>query len=262
MLSILWASRVAILALVISSAVVLSLQFSRQERPSMPPALSSKTIFAIRHGTSTANEYMKQPGSQWGEPSFCDKMDVDAPLSRRGLEEAHGLLKHSDLYESVDLVLVSPLRRCLQTYQLGIEPVCTKKAVVQPLLRERVYTQSDTSQYTLGQLSRQYPSLDWNEALQHGEPWYYTCSPNEKYVEWRPNDANQWYAVPGEPLVDFENRMKVLEEWLAQRPEKNILMIAHWGVIRHFTSQETENCHAVQFKLEPLQPNNKKTIAS
>jgi broad specificity phosphatase PhoE len=211
---------------------------------------SHKMVFAIRHGTSTANEFMRQAGNQWGDPTFTDKTDVDAPLSETGRRQARTLLQQKELFESVDLILVSPLRRCLQTYMEGVHPISEKRALVVPLIRERVYTQSDTSPYSFSELSEAYPSLDWSEALKHDHPWHYTPSPDEDYEEWRPNDGRQWYAVPGEPEDVFEKRMNEFEIWLRRRPESRILLVSHWGVIRHFTSEEAGNCHIVQFKIE------------
>ncbi|GKY97369.1 hypothetical protein MPSEU_000695300 [Mayamaea pseudoterrestris] len=249
-------------ALALHQTITMGLSQPQNQRPtdvvSSPIALP-KTIFAIRHGLSTANEYMRKPGNQWGDPDFNDKTDIDAPLSEVGRRQARLLLNNKELFESVDLVLVSPLRRCLQTYLEGVQPVCAKKAIVLPLLRERVYTQSDTSSFSLQELSRQHPSLDFSEVLIHeNEPWHYTPSALDgEYEEWRPNDAQQTYAVPGEPEHIFERRMNELGHWLQQRPETRILIVSHWGVIRHFTNKEAGNCQVVHFQLEAGSENAK-----
>ena len=63
------------------------------------------------------------------------------------------------------------------------------------------------------------------------------------FVEWRPNDGQQFYAVPGEPLDRFHQRMVKLYQWIESREEDVIVMVTHWAVIRFFTGQEdVENC--------------------
>ena len=248
-------ARLLLISSALVNALVLRQSFGMSpqlpdDRQSTVAAPRQKTVFAIRHGLSTANVYMRKAGNQWGDTNFIDRTDIDAPLCDIGVQQARELWKKKELFESVDLVLVSPLRRCLQTYLEGVHPVCGAKAVVLPLLRERVYTQSDTSHFTVEELTLTYPSLDWTEARKHNHPWHYTPASHEDYEEWRPNDAKQWYAVPGEPEDVFGERMKELEGWLRQRPETRILVVSHWGVIRHFTSKEAGNCQVVQFEIE------------
>lgn len=59
--------------------------------------------------------------------------------------------------------------------------------------------------------------------------------------EWRPHGDGQYYAVPGEPEASFERRMVEADEWISMRREKNILVVAHWGVLRHWTGEEVTN---------------------
>jgi broad specificity phosphatase PhoE len=49
-----------------------------------------------------------------------------------------------------------------------------------------------------------------------------------------------WYAVPGEPLHVLERRLVEFDMWLSQRPEQNIMIVAHWGVLKHLSSEKTE----------------------
>jgi broad specificity phosphatase PhoE len=36
--------------------------------------------------------------------------------------------------------------------------------------------------------------------------------------------------------------MRRLEQWLRARPERHILIVTHWAVLRHWTGQEIDNC--------------------
>jgi broad specificity phosphatase PhoE len=117
-----------------------------------------------------------------------------------------------------------------------------------PLLRERVYTASDTGR-PWSILEQEFPSIDFDECKrQHDnnrDCWWYTHDDDNSYQEWRPHGEGQWYAVPGEPEAVFDARIQQLDEWLAQRKETKILIVSHWGVFRHMTKgTEWKNAEA------------------
>ena len=199
---------------------------------------------------------MSRPGNQWGEATFRDDPTlIDARLSKAGKERTRKELPHQLRHQAnlqsfikeqrVELVLISPLTRCLQTYVFGVEPVLKEcipgfeskiPVLAIPLLRERVYTASDTGRPT-SILQKEFPSVDFEAcAEQHDKWWYQGPADGGEYREWRPHEGGQWYAVPGEPEEVFDHRIKDLDEWLSQRPEKNILIVCHWGVLSHLTS--------------------------
>ncbi|KAG7350018.1 histidine phosphatase superfamily branch 1 protein [Nitzschia inconspicua] len=259
-----------------------------------------KRLLCIRHGISVANEWMQQPGNQWGDATFCDDPTlVDAKLSETGRLTSQTVLQrqlndnpllHKTL-QQVELILVSPLTRCLETFQYGVEPLLlnnnnnnhnsnshddnnsnnngrssssTIPTLAVPLICERVYTISDTGR-SVGVLKQEFPHINFDECCP-SEPWWYTGQQQESrsdettltttnatttttnttntnpdsYKEWRPFGQGQWYAVPGEPLQVFEERLQRFDEWLAKRPETTILIVAHWGVLRHLAHEQDE----------------------
>jgi len=255
----------------------------------------------IRHGISTANEYHSLPGNTWGSPTFRDDPNlVDAPLSENGELQTEERLNKQLLYDEtfrsfltgtgsdrnkddsndninsqeekgVELILVSPLTRCLQTYVYGVEPVLSKlqdatakqsqgldtkhisvPVLATPLLRERVWAASDIGR-PISVVESEFPSVDFCEC--HTPPttddhWWYTGS--DHYQEWRPHGEDQWYAVPGEPQDVFENRMEQLKEWLHRRSETKIVIITHWSVLKYFLGgEELENSQAQIIELPP-----------
>jgi broad specificity phosphatase PhoE len=176
---------------------------------------SKKILVGVRHGTSTANEYMSQPGRCWGDATFYDDVQyLDAPLSalaghqqvgelaasfgvtlqsllcddsgphqqeRSSDESASGVRTEPNpaaAAAAVELVVVSPLTRCLETWLYGVRPAlslssatstpgttATTPTIVLPLATERVYTSSDTGgRLSLQQLQSQFsqPELDWS----------------------------------------------------------------------------------------------------
>ena len=77
------------------------------------PASPLKTLYLIRHGESEANA-ARLAGN--GAGYLCE----DALLTPRGEQQARALLSHPAFGEAPpDLVLVSPLRRTMQTAMLG-----------------------------------------------------------------------------------------------------------------------------------------------
>ena len=272
---------------------------------SSPSSTNTKILFGIRHAHSEANEWMSRPGNEWGDATFTDDPSlVDAVLSQKGLAQVQNLASRlaapapndessnnndrsqgaiSDverlLTQQVELVVVSPLTRCLQTWELG----CSKAFVqaksqarmplvlAHPLATERVYTSSDTGR-SIPQLENDFPDVDFSEchkfANQQGSEWWYTAESDddddddvgaetgakgpEKELsdEWRPHGEGQYYAVPGEPFDAFDERMKRLQSWLLKRPEKCILVVCHWGVLRYLTSgQSVENCGVIKMQI-------------
>jgi len=215
-------------------------------------------LLLIRHGRSWGNEMMDQPGNQWGDPNFRDDENlIDAHLSSRGVEQAIALgrsLSQRDL-DRIELVVVSPLTRALQTMQLAILPRLPLHVpiIVHPWSAERVYTASDTGR-PVSQLKLEFQDsrINFDCCMPNDQKedederwWFHTETSNPHVDEWRPCDAYQWYAVPGEPQDVFDTRLKQFEDWLSKRQEQNICLVSHWAVLRHLTGgYDFENCEA------------------
>ncbi|CAB9496202.1 PGAM [Seminavis robusta] len=225
---------------------------------------TQKRLICIRHARSEGNEFMARPGNEWGDATFRDDPDlIDAKLTPTGMKQVQEELlpkfqaKDDDddyyvkLLRDVDLILVSPLTRTQQTFQYGVLPALKQHngnnnlppILAHALASERVYTASDTGRY-VQELAQEFPWVDWSIIEGHtDQKWWYTGSMEEEFPEWRPFGQGQWYAVPGEPMPVFTERMKALEEWIAAREEQTILLVAHWGVIRYLTGgYESANC--------------------
>ena len=238
----------------------------------------TKELILIRHGCSKANEYMSKEGNYWGDSTFTDDATlIDSALSIKGIQQAQSLskqiesgqcdrcpelkdvllgLRHKDSSNSEVLIITSPLTRAIETLFHGILPhltsedgTCTK-VVAQPLATERVYTASDTGR-RISKIEKNFPMIDFIECFSSkpngynsNDDWWYTHDKKlGPYQEWRPNDGNQFYAVPGEPLETFHQRMVDLYHWVESRKEGTIILVTHWAVIRFFTGEEdVENC--------------------
>ena len=254
-------------------------------------------LYGIRHGLSVSNEWMRREGNVWGSPTYNDEHNIpDAPLSETGIQQARALCQQlqsqqpqeltngiagttaTSWLDKVQLIVVSPLTRCLQTYQHALEPIENLREIpvlALPLLTERVYSISETGR-PVSQLQVEFPHIDWSEFdtlpwKNCKDCWWYDPTMAPPFVvpstpnaassvkqprnnvgtdEWRPTGQGQRYLAVGEPKPVFERRMAALHQWLVDRPERYILAVSHWGVLRHFTDgQELDNCQVCTMTL-------------
>jgi len=153
------------------------------------------------------NEYMSSPQTKWGNPSFTDIFPIDSnpnykqqyydtPLSSKGLSQVTELNNYVSnmedgkiILDELDLIVVSPLTRTLQTMELGLMPYlrhsrrrrrrrhtrtnadsndCTTEKkkmpeiVALPLAAERLYLVSDIGS-SVSDLKQQFPYVNFDE---------------------------------------------------------------------------------------------------
>jgi len=244
-----------------------------------PQRNSGKRIVFIRHGCTFANEFLAQPGTGWGDPTFKDTVDLrDSELSPTGIRQALKLREQivdgrfPVNVDEIDLVVVSPLSRTLQTFELSLYPQMMKKEsgekipiVALPLARERLYMISDMG-LTTSELKAKFSWADFDSEFPDEETqqrWWYTRRDEwEGYQEWRPHGQGQQYLVPGEPDDVFEDRMTSLREWLGKREEKTIVVVCHWGVLEWLTGIDFDNCEVKVVEYDKLASIQKKTLFS
>jgi broad specificity phosphatase PhoE len=245
----------------------------------------SKRIVWIRHGSTYMNELIGGGGTSYGQPGFTDVFEEDdkihqyrdSPLSPVGVQQALDLREKlstsSDipttdfsLIQELELVVVSPLTRALQTMELALYDHVKEQQrdipiVALPLAAERVYLISDHGK-SRTTLQQNYPFVDFDthfvgSSVEGNDPWYFipTAEQEQSYVEWRPNGQGQVYACLGEPQDVFDRRMSQLYHWLQSREEQCIVVVCHAGVIEWMTSGEIlANCEVRIQAFDELQP--------
>lgn len=232
---------------------------------SLPPSTSSdeKQIIFVRHSITYMNEYIGR-SLRFGRPGFSDVFSEkerrtkyqDSPLSPSGVKLVQTELaseRPEFVDEDIDLVVVSPLRRCLQTYDLGLRHHLSEYNVPVVALHhaaERLYLISDVGS-PVAELEKEYPYVSFEEIPDRHRPWWYIPTAG-MYTEWRPAGQNQRYACPGEPPAAFADRMQRFHAWLKQRPEKKIVVVCHHGVIDWLISQSFDNCQWRQVPFSKL----------
>lgn len=239
----------------------------------------AKTVTFIRHGCTYMNEYLggADGGRSFGSPRFTDVFHSDdlrrqkyqdSPLSPRGQKQARNMAQRvHDFVSDCELVVVSPLTRALQTFDIGLRPHFVnnnnKKNVVPvvalPEAAERLYLISDVGR-SVEQLQSLYDYVDFETGFgEHHDrnQWWYHPSKQQQhqgYVEWRPVGQGQRYSCPGEPLDDFRRRMSRLHAWLDERSEQNIAVVCHHGVIESFLDCDFDNCQYRSIPFASLRP--------
>ncbi|KAI2621387.1 phosphoglycerate mutase-like protein [Hypomontagnella submonticulosa] len=145
----------------------------------------------------------------------------DAPLTPLGKKQAASLSRLiPDLQQEADLIISSPLRRTLQTTTLGWAPAIERlggprKVVCMPQAQECNNLPCDTGS------SREALEADPEFAI-------YDLSPLTP--DW---NSKQGFWAPTEEAL--RNRARWVRKFLLDRPEKNIVLVAHGDILRRIT---------------------------
>jgi broad specificity phosphatase PhoE len=180
--------------------------------------------------------------------------------------------------DAMDLVVVSPLTRALQTLELSLyEHIINRNdnrpnvpIVAMAAVAERLYLVSDLGK-PRSELKSNYPFVDFDTAFsincvtevdcsnekEHLDTWHFcpTKQLEDRYTEWRPHGQGQLYACVGEPSEHFDRRMSNFYYWLESREERCIAIVCHAGVIDWMTSgQQFSNCELRVQTFNSLRP--------
>ncbi|KAI0406848.1 histidine phosphatase superfamily [Xylaria palmicola] len=149
---------------------------------------------------------------------FFDYSIHDAPLTALGKRQAAALAVHVwDLQAKADVVVSSPMKRALQTTRIGWAPAIDRlggpeRVVCLPALQETNGYPCDTGS------SR--------EALE-GDPEFAAFNLELLTPDWT---CKEGFWSPA--AAALEKRARWVRQYLRDRPEKNIVVVAHGGIIR------------------------------
>jgi glucosyl-3-phosphoglycerate phosphatase len=188
----------------------------------------SRTVLLIRHGESTFNAAYREPG--------VAPLHIDARLTETGLAQvakARETLRNTP----VDLVVVSPLTRALQT-ALGIfaDHPSRPTLLVEALHREHGYSSCDVGRAP-ALLAAEYPSLRFDhlpETLWEDDA--HCPEPDER-------------GIRVEPIEACHARVERFRAWLDARPERAMAVVGHGTFFHHLTGGRwLANCEVVAFE--------------
>jgi broad specificity phosphatase PhoE len=204
---------------------------------------SFKTLILIRHGHSLGQQAKDDRKNRKKDESL-----TDAGLSNKGINQATNLPKTFDI-NPIDLIVVSPLTRALQTALLIFRrrDAATVPMIVQYNIREmghgnipenrprRIETvlRDIESQTFIGGVTINWEGLDWVSL---------------KPEDW-PSDVEEEKQKRGKPARHLED----FKAWVNGRPEQTIACVCHKLVIASLlggrSSMRITNCEPLYCKL-------------
>ncbi|OQR99427.1 phosphoglycerate mutase family protein [Achlya hypogyna] len=227
-----------------------------------------KTIYFVRHGESTFNEWRTRSILTFSWIFVKDPMIIDAPLSRKGEQQVaslHQEILDKKLHETVELIITSPLTRAIQTTLGGFEGSAAP-VQVHACCREMLDTACDIGRQPAGtadpgamrnlngsDLAAAFGALDFT-GLQD-----YWWLPEMPAALPQPPTTAKDVAPLRETTVDVDRRIRQLLALLRDLPQRHIAVVCHSSFIKRATkaTRKLANCeiHAIALRdLEALHP--------
>lgn len=194
-------------------------------------------VHLVRHGQTEMNVHLRNCSPAFGEPGFVDPNLLDTRLTADGIKQAQRL--HETHTINPQVIIVSPLTRALHTAALAfpLKAYPNTPRIVHPLARERLYMSSDRGR-PWHMLADEYVGHDWS------------LLPQEDV-------SAPWWGPPGdadgvETLEHLQTRVEGLRQWLERRPERCMVLVAHWAVLQALTGQDFRNCEVQEWHTDCL----------
>ena len=195
----------------------------------------SKTIYCIRHGLSLHNLLYKKYGSS----TFYNPDYVDTMLLPEGRQQALSLRDNWDEINNIELVIVSPLKRTLETAIIifqnkNIPIIALEFCREYPLGKHTCNKRSNKEELEL-----LYPTVNFDNLT------------SNKDREW--DDFNE------ETLESLNKRIELLINYIKDRDENKIAFVNHSSFIgqmkdKHIKyldngEEELKHCFPYEFKI-------------
>ena len=187
-----------------------------------------KHLYCIRHGLALHNVLFWHMGSK----AYTEHRDT--PLLDEGYLQAQKLRNTWEDINKIELVLVSPCLRTLQTCSNIFDKVGTKTIALDCLI-----------EYPMGGDEICNKRKD-KEMLLSNFPWIDFSNIKNK-VDW---------SEKNETVKELEKRIEQLKEYIKIRPEKHIAIVSHSSYIGQMIfkkiedeENELKHCHPYLYKL-------------
>ena len=174
----------------------------------------SKLLHLIRHGYALHNELFINMNLDVN--AFRIPEAFDAPLTLLGHEQSKELSKDWSDKNKVELVIVSPLTRALET-SINIFGDTTIPIISHEFLREYPVGRDTCNQrQSKDVLIKNYPRIDFS-GLDHNDD-----------IFWKKDEKDM------ETVEELDIRIHSMKEYLLHRSETNIAIVGHSSFIGHF----------------------------
>ncbi|KAF0718533.1 Aste57867_1635 [Aphanomyces stellatus] len=210
-----------------------------------------KTIYFIRHGESTYNEWRLRSILNFSWIFVKDPMIVDAPLSTKGKLQVVALkrmVQEQKLADTVEVIITSPLTRAIETTLGGFDG-CAIPIQVNRLCREMLDTACDVGRQP-DELARAFGSKGIDTSDLSTYWWLRHPTEATKII---PETAEQ-VAPLRETNADVDARVTAFLAELQAMPQKTIAVVCHSNFIKRATkaSRKLANCEIDKTTLRQL----------
>ncbi len=190
----------------------------------------SKNIYCIRHGIAEHNmNYLK-----YGSSTFYDPQFVDTSLVQEGFNQAKQLGETWKDIDTIELVIVSPLKRTLQT---ACEIFKDKQV---PMIALEYVREFPLGKHTCNKRS----SKDMLVAKYS----------HINFDNLQSNQDDIWMSHREETIEELNLRIQKLKEFIASRSETNIALVNHSSFIGQMKDQEIKYLDNGQEELKHCYP--------
>lgn len=193
-----------------------------------------KNLYLIRHGHSLHNELFHKIGVK----AFRIPATIDAPLTNEGHLQSIELGQSWPKKKEIELVLVSPLTRTLDT-AMNIFGDTDIPMVSEEFLREYpIGEDTCNKRSSLTLLKNKYPRIDFNLIS---------------------DQDTLWTSEYRETIDELEQRLDKMVKYLQNRKEKNIAIVGHSSYFGQFKDnhigykengdEDLKHCYPYEFIL-------------
>ncbi len=188
----------------------------------------SKKLFCIRHGTSEHNVRYYEIG----ELAFNEKEDTK--LLAKGIEEARHLGDNWKEIDNIELVLVSPLSRTLETATQIFKNKKVPMIALDCLIEYPQHSELCNKRKAKKDIVDKYPHVNFDRIA------------NDLY----------WNGDEEESYETLKERVKFAKQWIMMRSEKKIAIVSHSSYLAQFLNGEIidkndqlKHCYPYELKL-------------
>tara|TARA_B100000212_G_C27369189_1_gene531775 strand:+ start:1166 stop:1765 length:600 start_codon:yes stop_codon:yes gene_type:complete len=173
-----------------------------------------KNLFAIRHGEATHNVLFKKEGMK----TFFDHNYYDTELTNKGFNQSIELGNNWDDKNKMDLVIVSPLYRTLQTANNIFKNVKVKIIALDCLKEYPQGLHTCNKRKTKKELEKIFPTIDFN------------------YLD--SNEDLMWSDTDSETIDELLRRINKMYDFIEKTDFKNIALVGHNSFISMIKDQK------------------------
>lgn len=174
--------------------------------------MASKMLYCIRHGLAVHNVLHQHIGKK----AFTEYYDT--PLLHEGYMQADALCKSWKEKEEVELILVSPLMRTLQTCVNVFQDATVPIIALDSLMEYPFWKHENCNRRKpRSLLESNFPSVDFSNLIE--------------FPEWKEELST---------IEDLDNRTKKFVEYLDTRSETKIAIVSHSSWLNYFLYKDTE----------------------